>query len=188
MSHPHFCHMSDIEFKKSLSFPPILPHVTHTRCLLCIYTSISPRPFYIYLSHRSALVCFFLWQPRATRVQAVRGVFLYFRALTQPHPFPICHTHTPQACLYLALVLPEDFPFLVFCSFFPPRTSRPTGLAPDDARSRRRAMETLLRCVFSKKVASPPPFVSKSGVSSTFCLNKWRLLHLLSPLRRSSRP
>ena len=39
-------------------------------------------------------------------------------------------------------------------------------------------METLLRCVFSKKVASPPPFVSKSGVSSTFCLKKRRLLHL----------
>ena len=25
-----------------------------------------------------------------------------------------------------------------------------------------------------------PPFVLKSGVSSTFCLKKWRLLHLLS--------
>ena len=34
--------------------------------------------------------------------------------------------------------------------------------------------------LLSQKVASPPPFVSKSGVSSTFCLKKWRRLHLLS--------
>ena len=27
---------------------------------------------------------------------------------------------------------------------------------------------------------SPSPFVSKSGVFFTFCLKKWRLLHLLS--------
>ena len=34
--------------------------------------------------------------------------------------------------------------------------------------------------LLSQKVAPPPPFVSKSGVSSTFCLKTWRLLHLLS--------
>ena len=34
--------------------------------------------------------------------------------------------------------------------------------------------------LLSQKVAPPPPFVSKSGVSSTFCLKTWRLLHRLS--------
>ena len=42
-----------------------------------------------------------------------------------------------------------------------------------------------LRRLRASSFEAPPPFVLKSGVSSTFCLKKWRLLHLF---RRTAAP
>ena len=125
MSHPHFCHMSDIEFKKSLSFPPILPHVTHTRCLLCIYTSISPRPFYIHISHRSALVFFSCGSLARLGCKRCEVFFFTFEHSHNPILFPyVTHTH-PKPAYISHLFSPRTF----FSLFFHPPPPKPAYIS-----------------------------------------------------------